>query len=111
MAQAAALLAGRHDFVCFAAFDPARPEESTIVVVESASVAREGDLIVFRISASHYLWRMVRRLVGVLVRLGRHELTLEQFEQLLNARCDKKLDVAAWTAPASGLFLDGVDYR
>lgn len=110
MNQAAGLIAGRHDFVCFGAADPSRPDESTIVVVESASVERDGDLIVFRIAASHFIWRMVRRLAGVLVKVGLGEITLDDFEQLLNGRCSKKLDVAAWTAPASGLFLDEVRY-
>jgi tRNA pseudouridine38-40 synthase len=111
MNSAASKLAGRHDFVCFAAADPSRPDESTIVVVDSASVQQEGDMIVFRIEASHFLWRMVRRLAGVLVKLGKGEITMEQFDQLLDARCDRKLDVAAWTAPAAGLFLDEVKYR
>jgi tRNA U38,U39,U40 pseudouridine synthase TruA len=53
----------------------------------------------------------VRRLAGVLVKLGKGEITMEQFDQLLDGRCDRKLDVAAWTAPAAGLFLDGVKYR
>jgi len=46
----------------------------------------------------------------VLVKLGKGEITDAQFVQLLQARPDKKLDVAAWTAPASGLFLDKVRY-
>ena len=111
MNEAASRLTGRHDFVCFAAADPSRPGESTIVVVDAASVANEADMILFRIEASHFLWRMVRRLAGVLVKLGKGEITVEQFDQLLAARCDRKLDVAAWTAPAAGLFLDGVKYR
>ena len=111
MNTAASKLTGRHDFVCFAAADPARPDESTIVVVDSASVEQDSDMIVFRIEASHFLWRMVRRLAGVLVKLGKGEITMEQFEQLLAGQCDRKLDVAAWTAPAAGLFLDGVKYR
>lgn len=111
MHEAAQKLAGRHDFVCFAAADPARPNESTIVVVDAASVEQESDMILFRIEASHFLWRMVRRLAGVLVKLGKGEITMAQFEQLLDARCDRKLDVAAWTAPAAGLFLDGVNYN
>jgi tRNA pseudouridine38-40 synthase len=111
MKRAAALLAGRHDFVCFRAQDHARPDESTIVVVESASVEIEGELILFRITASHFLWRMVRRIVGALVRVGLGEVTEEQFAQLLRGKCDKKLDVAAWTAPAAGLFLERVEYR
>ncbi|HYO81611.1 MAG TPA: tRNA pseudouridine(38-40) synthase TruA [Bryobacteraceae bacterium] len=111
MKAAALTLEGRHDFICFAAADPSKPGESTIVVVEHASVDEQDDLILFRIQASHFLWRMVRRLAGVLVRLGRGEITEAHFAQLLDARCDPKLDVAAWTAPAAGLFLDGVRYR
>ncbi|HYL35019.1 MAG TPA: tRNA pseudouridine(38-40) synthase TruA [Bryobacteraceae bacterium] len=109
MAQAARMLIGRHDFAAFRALDPSRPDESTIVVVSDAGVELEGDLILFRITASHFLWRMVRRIVGVLVRLGKGELTREQFGRLLEGQ-DPSLDVAAWTAPASGLFLERVEY-
>jgi tRNA pseudouridine38-40 synthase len=111
MQRAAEMLVGRHDFICFRAQDAARPDESTIVVVESASVEVEDDMIVFRIEASHFLWRMVRRIVGVLVRLGKGEIEESDFAQLLQAKCEKRLDVAGWTAPSSGLFLEKVRYR
>lgn len=111
MSRAAAKLAGRHDFSCFRAEDPSKPGESPIVVVEEALIEVHDHLIVFRIAASHYLWRMVRRIVGALVKLGRNEITFEDFEQLLEARCAPKLDVAAWTAPSSGLFLEEVRYK
>jgi tRNA pseudouridine38-40 synthase len=110
MAEAAATLAGRHDFVCFRAPDPSKPGESTIVVVDSAAIEDLGDMVVFRIEASHFLWRMVRRIVGVLVKVGKRELTVAEFRTLLEGRCDPKLDVAAWTAPAAGLFLERVVY-
>ena len=110
MARAARMLAGRHNFICFRAPDAARPEESTIVVVDSAEVDIDGHLILFRITASHFLWRMVRRIVGVLVKLGKGEITLEDFTRLLEGKADRALDVAAWTAPASGLFLEKVTY-
>jgi tRNA pseudouridine38-40 synthase len=110
MARAARMIVGRHDFVCFRAADAARPDESTIVVVESAEVGLDGDMVVFRIEASHFLWRMVRRLVGALVKLGKGEITMADFEQLLDGRCSPALDVAAWTAPASGLLLESVRY-
>jgi len=111
MSEAASALAGRHDFVCFRAPDPSKPGESTIVVVDSASVEDEGDMVVFRIEASHFLWRMVRRLAGVLVKVGKRELSLVDFGELLDARCSPRHDVAAWTAPAAGLFLERVVYR
>jgi tRNA pseudouridine38-40 synthase len=110
MQAAAAKLAGRHDFTCFRAKDPSRPGESPVVVVDRAEVVCEDDLILFRIEASHFLWRMVRRLTGVLVKLGKGEIAAADFELLLNARPRPDLDVAAWTAPASGLFLEKVLY-
>ena len=110
MTRAARMLVGRHNFVCFRAPDPSRPDESTIVVVEDAGIDVEGDLILFHITASHFLWRMVRRVVGVLVRLGKGEIAIEDFIRLLEGNADGRLDVAAWTAPASGLFLERVEY-
>ena len=67
MASAAGCLAGRHDFVQFRQLDPLRPDESTIVEVESAAMAIDGHLVLIRIEASHFLWKMVRRVVGMLV--------------------------------------------
>lgn len=110
MTRAAAMLEGRHDFACFRAPDPSKPEQSTVVVVERASISRDVDMILFRIEASHFLWRMVRRIAGALVKLGKHEIRLEDFEQLLAGRADARLDVAAWTAPASGLLLEKIRY-
>ncbi len=110
MSDAASRLAGRHDFVCFRAPDPSKPGESTIVVVDSAAVEDDGDMVLFRIEASHFLWRMVRRIAGVLVKVGKRELSVEEFHTLLDGRCDPKHDVAAWTAPAAGLFLERVVY-
>jgi tRNA pseudouridine38-40 synthase len=110
MAQAARSLIGRHDFRAFRAEDASRPDESPIVVVEDAGIEVDGDLIVFRITASHFLWRMVRRIVGVLVRLGRAEITEADFAGLLEHKTKAAIDVAAWTAPASGLFLERVIY-
>ncbi len=110
MCRAARMIEGRRDFACFRAEDPARTAESTIVVVNSAVVEIEEWMIVFRIEASHFLWRMVRRLAGALVKLGKRELAEADFTRLLEGRCDPRLDVAAWTAPAAGLFLESVTY-
>jgi len=40
MQAAAALIAGRHDFIQFRSKDPSRPEESTVVVVNAAESGR-----------------------------------------------------------------------
>lgn len=111
MSAAAARIAGRHDFVCFRAPDPTKPEESSTVVVKSATIEVDEDTILFRITASHFVWRMVRRLAGTLVKLGKGEITAEDWDRLLRGKAEARLDVAAWTAPASGLFLESVEYR
>ena|SRR5579862_9445970 len=111
MSKAASLLLGRHDFICFRASDPSRPHESTIVDIEAAAIEADGEIIQFRIAGSHFLWRMVRRIVGALVKVGTAELSVPDFEQLVDGRCDAKFDVAAWTAPASGLFLEEIRYN
>jgi tRNA pseudouridine38-40 synthase len=110
MSRAAQTLTGRHNFSAFRAQDSSRPDESPIVVVEDAGIEIEGYLIIFRITASHFLWRMVRRLVGALVKLGLGEITADDFSFLLKGQTNSRLDVASWTAPASGLFLDRVIY-
>ena len=110
MSRAAQALIGRHNFSAFRAEDKSRPDESPIVVVEDAGIETDGDLIIFRITASHFVWRMVRRIVGALVKLGLGEITEDDFTRLLEGKTNSKLDVAAWTAPASGLFLDRVIY-
>lgn len=108
--EAAGGLVGRHDFrrLCEA---PAR-QPSTIVVVERVEVVESGDLILLRFVASHFLWKMVRRAVGALVRVGTGELSREEWLRLVDpaAGDDEPSPAAAWTAPPSGLFLERVLY-
>jgi len=110
MAAAAALLAGKHDFRLFCERPAEQP--STLVVVEKAEVVADGALILVRLSASHFLWKMVRRVVGTLVQLGAGDLDRRAFEDLLAARPPKAGQglPAEWTAPPSGLFLERVLY-
>ena len=110
MMEAAKLLAGRHNFVNFVAKDPSKPGESTIVHVESAHLEMDDFMLVFHITASHYLWKMVRRIVGTLVKVGLKEVTVAQFAELLEGKSMPELPVPEWTAPASGLFLERVLY-
>lgn len=111
MQRAAATLVGRHDFKCFQAQDAGRPNESSIVVVDHAAIEIGADRLLFRISASHFVWRMVRRLTGVLVKIGLGEISEDDLQLLLKGKPIDRLDVAAWTAPSSGLFFEKVSYR
>lgn len=105
MRRAAALLPGRHDFTAFS--DKRLEAESTDVVVEGVDLGEDGDLVLLRITASHYLWKMVRKIVAALVEVGRGALSVEEFGKLLSGRSER----FAPTAPPSGLFLEAVTYE
>jgi tRNA pseudouridine38-40 synthase len=105
MSDAARLLIGRHDFASFS--DRDEKQKSTIVKVDSAYFFTVGDLILFRIGAGHFLWKMVRRIVGALAEVGRGKLSASDFESFLERYSGMP---AAWTAPPSGLFLEKVLY-
>ena len=105
MRRAAKLFEGRHDFASFC--ENPEGQESTIVVVEKSAVTDTGPEIHFRLTASHFLWRMVRRLAGTLVEVGRGHLDEPAVQKLLQ---EKSAAPAKWTAPPSGLFLEKVSY-
>lgn len=115
MREAAAIFTGMHDFRAFTDDDP--EEKSTKVLVESLTIEEDGDLLLVRIAGSHFIWKMVRRIVGILVEAGKGALTRRQIEQLLGfggstvprGQRDTPLP-AELTAPASGLFLEHVTY-
>ena len=106
MGEAAALFEGMHDFRSFAEDDPRKT--STRVLVDRVEVGEEGELVLVRLRASHFLWKMVRRIVGVLVEVGRGSLAAADVERFLR---EDSPDPARHTAPPSGLFLERVFYE
>ena len=60
-----------------------------------------------RVVGSHFLWRMVRRLAGVLVEVGRGNLTKDEVAASLTGPSDIP---SRLTAPASGLFFEQAFY-
>jgi tRNA pseudouridine38-40 synthase len=69
MQDAASRFVGFHDFKSFSDANPR--EGSTEVLLETLDVRDDGDLVVFRVDGSHFIWKLVRRLVGVIVEVGR----------------------------------------
>ncbi len=102
MREAAATFVGMRDFRGFTDDDPA--DKSTVVLVDRLDIDETGPLILIRIQGSHFIWKMVRRIVGVLAAVGRGDLAPAAVH-------DPVLHVAALTAPAAGLFLEGVYYQ
>jgi tRNA pseudouridine38-40 synthase len=105
MRDAAAAFVGLQDFRAFTDDDP--EEKSTKVQVDAVTIVEDGALVLIRVVGSHFLWKMVRRLVGVLAETGRGQLAPAEVAQLLQRQSDLP---AKLTAPASGLFLEKVLY-
>jgi tRNA pseudouridine38-40 synthase len=105
MQRGATSFIGMHDFRSFTADDP--DEKSTQVKVESVDLREDGDLILIRVQGSHFVWKMVRRMVGVLVEVGRGTLAGSDVPHLLR---EPSSIPAKLTAPPSGLFLEAVLY-
>jgi tRNA pseudouridine38-40 synthase len=105
MSEAARAFAGLHDFRSFA--DHRAEAAETQVKVDGVEVVEAGSLILLRVVGSHFLWKMVRRMVGVLVEVGRGGLAPGAVQAMLGADSDLP---ARLTAPPSGLFLESVLY-
>lgn len=111
MRRAADAFVGLKDFASMTDDDPR--EKSTRVLVERLDLVEAGALVLIRIQGSHFLWKVVRRIVGVLAAVGRGDLSVEEAARLLEDRSDAPAGVtaASLTAPAAGLFLEGVFYK
>jgi tRNA pseudouridine38-40 synthase len=98
------------DFRSFAASDSrdeGEPPPSTLVLVDRLELIEQGDLLLISIQGSHFLWKMVRRMVGVLVEIGRGDMPATSVRAILTEGSSAP---ARLTAPPSGLFLEKVYY-
>jgi tRNA pseudouridine38-40 synthase len=106
MRAATSLFQGLKDYRSFTAGDP--EGASTKVKVDRIELAEEGDLILLRVMGSHFLWKMVRRMVGVVVEVGRGGLVPGDVKSFLERNSPRPAEL---TAPPSGLFLERVFYE
>jgi tRNA pseudouridine38-40 synthase len=117
--QATRSFIGLRDFKSFAAGAAGDARESdedseggarasTLVMLERLDIVEQGSLLLIVVEGSHFLWKMVRRIVGVLVEIGRGDLDAAAAAALISGSSDLP---ARLTAPPSGLFLSRVFYK
>lgn len=109
MFEAAPLLEGEHDFTAFAASDEKdRLNASKVRTIFRSTVRRQESTLVYQVTGSGFLKHMVRNIVGVLLEIGKGNLT----QTGLLARLEPASNVKPGPAvPASGLFLVSVAYE
>lgn len=105
--KGAHVLLGEHDFKSFTT-ESAHRDDVTIRRIDDISIKRTGNVIAIEITGSGFLYQMVRRIIAVLVALGKGDTQVEDIEDLLlNPRFNGTGDAA----PAKGLILNRVYYN
>lgn len=80
--------------------------------IQRCELSTEGALILLRVTASHFLHRQVRRMVGAAVACAQDRASLADLKSdLQRPSPEARARWAALAAPASGLFLEHVSYR
>lgn len=103
--ESAGLILGTHDF---RSFTPSRTYHQRFERVISESRWRKnGDFLVYEITADSFLYGMVRTLVGTMIEVALGKRKLEDFGRLLTGGVRSE---AGPSAPARGLTLVGVGY-
>jgi tRNA pseudouridine38-40 synthase len=108
--RAAGMLVGTHDFATFG--QPPQGENTIRTVLRSEFESVPGawpevEMFRYTIEANAFLYRMVRRIVGTLVRAGTGQLSVAAFEDTFRSRDSNWVEQ---TAPARGLCLVDVTY-
>jgi tRNA pseudouridine38-40 synthase len=106
--ELAPLLEGEHDFSAFAASDD-KDElgRSKVRRVFHSRASRSGDVLIYNVRGSGFLKHMVRNIVGVLLEVGKGNLTREDIEKRFDPACAIS---PGPSVPALGLFLVSVEY-
>jgi len=106
LGRAAKLFVGQHDFAAFAA-NRGKEERSTVRTLEYVRVAGRRDLIKIEFSADGFLYKMVRLMVGAMVRCALGKESLQSVELQLER---PPRATGRFVAPAAGLYLVRVRY-
>lgn len=105
MQEAAKLLFNYDDFASFCKYH--HNAKTTLCKIQKAEWVESPGQLNFIISSDRFLRNMVRAIVGTMVELGNHKITLAEFKKIIETK-DRK--AAGLSAPASGLFLAEVHY-
>jgi tRNA pseudouridine38-40 synthase len=107
MIQASRCLLGTHDFGAFGRLPGKDGDGNAVRTVLGADWQPQGPVLTFDIEANAFLYRMVRSIVGTLVRVGWGDLSPEEFHAILEARSRSEIKLVA---PPQGLCLVQVNY-
>lgn len=106
MNQAAQILQNYTNFECFSKVNT---DVNTFdcTIFEAHWKRGENNQLVFTVSANRFLRNMVRSIVGTLINVGLHKITLDDFTKIIESKSREK---AGFSVPAHGLYLTKIEY-
>lgn len=81
--------------------------KSFICQLQESRWEQTGNGFIYHVRGNRFLRGMVRALTGTMLRVGRGRMTMDEFQEVIEARDCTKADFAV---PAHGLYLERVDY-
>lgn len=105
MNRAAGMLMEYSDFT---SFSKRNTQVKTFVCrISQSNWIPTPDGLVYEVKANRFLRGMVRALTATMLKLGRGNITIEEFREIIEAKdCTR----ASFSVPARGLFLEAVSY-
>lgn len=103
--QAAAILPEYRHFSCFAKRN-SQTKTDLCQIMKSAWTREQGELV-YEIQSNRFLRGMVRAVVGTQLRVGRGQLSLEAFRDILASGSSQNAD---FSPPGHGLYLEEISY-
>lgn len=105
MNEASQILLEHTDFQCFS-------KVHTDVFTYNCKITEalwqyQNSELIFTISANRFLRNMVRAIVGTLINVGLHKISIDDFINIID---EKDRNKAGFSAPAHGLFLTDIKY-
>jgi tRNA pseudouridine38-40 synthase len=104
---AAETLVGEHDFASFAS-NLGMELKNTQRRIFRSEFLRNGEVVIYKITADSFLPHQVRNTVGTLIKIGLNKMNINKFNSIMDSRI---IGLAGPAAPPNGLFLVKVNYK
>ena len=105
MNNAATEMMDYNDFTSFSKLHTQTKTNNCMIFL--AKWVEDRDKLIFTIKADRFLRNMVRAIVGTLLEVGQHRITIEEFKNIIECR---NRNEAGYSVPAKALFLEEVEY-
>lgn len=105
MQKAASLLIGKKDFSSFRAKHC--QAKSPIIEITESIIERNNNIVTYKVTATSFLYHMVRNIVATLLLVGKGIITVDNFVDIIESKDRSK---AGPTAKAHGLYFHSCKY-